>query len=88
MSKLTRWFRLSLLRSRLSRVTHEIEEIEHYRAHHAAHLERLLRAAGNLRADIWYVENPRPAPGTTLKSLNSPIRVKGELRKMSSSRGC
>jgi hypothetical protein len=69
-------------------VSADIEEIEHFRATSEQHLETLLRAAGNLRADIWYAENPRPPVGTMLKSLHSPIRVRGELRRMNAQRGC
>jgi hypothetical protein len=77
MSRLIRMIRLAFLRSRLARVAHAIEEVEHYQAHHAANLERLLRAAANLRADIWFTENPRPAAGTTLRSLNAPSSIRG-----------
>jgi hypothetical protein len=80
--------RVALLRRRLARVSADIEEIEHFRATSEQHLETLLRAAGNLRADIWFAQNPRPAAGTTLKSLHSPIRVKGELRRINSGRSC
>jgi hypothetical protein len=80
--------RVALLRRRLARVAADIEEIEHYRATSQAHLDKLLRIAANLRADIWFAQNPRPAAGTTLKSLHSPIRIKGELRRINSGRSC
>lgn len=88
MKSLALKFKLAVLRSRLARVTRAIEEVEHYQQHHAQNLERLLNAAGNLRADIWYAQNPRPPVGTTLKSLNAPIRVKGILRRLAAERSC
>jgi hypothetical protein len=80
--------RVALLRRRLARVSADIEEIEQFRATSQAHLDKLLRIAANLRADIWFAQNPRPAAGTTLKSLHSPIRIKGELRRINSGRSC
>jgi hypothetical protein len=88
MNKLIRKLKVCLLRSRLARVSADIEEVEHFRSTSEQHLETLLRAAGNLRADIWFAQNPRPPVGTTLKSLHSPIRVKGELRRINSGRSC
>jgi hypothetical protein len=88
MNKFIRKLKVYLLRSRLARVSADIEEVEHFRATSQAHLDKLLRAAANLRADIWFAENPRPPVGTTLKSLHAPIRVKGELRRINSGRSC
>ena len=88
MFKLYRRLKVAMLRGRLGRISSDIEEIEHFRATSQAHLDRLLRIAANLRADIWFAENPRPAAGTTLKSLHSPIRVTGELRRINSGRSC
>lgn len=74
MRTLLRSFRVALLRSRLARISHEVEEIERFRATYDQHLDALLRAAANLRADIWFAENP-PAPvGTTLRALNGARR--------------
>ena len=77
MKSLIRTLRVYLLRSRLSRVSHEIEQLERFHAHYQRHLDNLLRQAGNLRADIYFTENPRPAGGTTLRSLNSSGCVRG-----------
>jgi hypothetical protein len=88
MFKLYRRLKVAMLRARLAHVSTDIEEIEHFRATSQAHLDKLLRIAANLRADIWFAENPRPPVGTTLKSLHSPIRVKGELRRINSGRSC
>jgi hypothetical protein len=61
--------RVALLRRRLAHVAQDIEDIERFRSTSQAHLDRLLRAAGNLRAQLWFAENP-PAPvGTTLRCL-------------------
>jgi hypothetical protein len=70
MKRLARWMKLYLLRSRLARVHRDIEEVEHFRATSQSHLDLLLRAAGNLRAELWYAENPPPPVGTTLRCLN------------------
>jgi hypothetical protein len=70
MKRLTRWIRVYLLRSRLARVNRDIDEVEQFRATSQAHLDKLLRAAGNLRAELWYAENPPPPVGTTLRCLN------------------
>lgn len=69
MKALLRMIKVAVLRGRLARISHEIEEIERFRATYDKHLDALLRAASNTRADIWYAENPRPAVGTTLRCL-------------------
>ncbi len=69
MTKLMRALKIALLRRRLAAVGHDIDEIEHFRTHSQAQLDKLLRAAANLRAELWYAENPRPAVGTTLRCL-------------------
>jgi hypothetical protein len=88
MNKLLLKIKTAMLRARLARVSADIEQIEHFRATSQDHLDKLLRVAANLRADIWFAENPRPPVGTTLKSLHAPIRVKGELRRINSGRSC
>jgi hypothetical protein len=88
MNKLLVKIQTALLRARLARVSADIEQIEHFRATSQDHLDKLLRVAANLRADIWFAQNPRPAVGTTLTSLNAPIRVKGELRRINAKRSC
>ena len=69
MRRILNRLRVLSLRARLRRVTHEIEEVEHFRTTAQEHLDKLTRAAGNLRAEIWYSENPRPEVGTTLRCL-------------------
>ncbi len=69
MTKLIRLLKLTLLRHRLAGVANAIDEIEHFRAHSQEHLDKLLRAAANLRAELWYAENPPPPVGTTLRCL-------------------
>lgn len=70
MDKFIRFIKRTLLRHRLAGIAHDIDEIEHLRAHSQAHLDKLLRAAANLRAQLWYAENPPPPVGTTLRCLN------------------
>lgn len=69
MDKLIRLIKITLLRHRLAGVAHDIDEIEHFRQHSQEHLDKLLRAAANLRAELWYAENPPPPVGTTLRCL-------------------
>ena len=69
MRQFLNWLRVLSLRARLRRVTHEIEEVERFRANSDEHLDTLTRAAANIRAEIWFSENPRPAVGTTLRCL-------------------
>jgi len=66
---LLRMIKVALLRHRPASVAHDIDEIEHFRAHSQAHLDKLLRAATNLRAELWYAENPMPPVGSTLRCL-------------------
>ena len=69
MKNLLRHIKVALLRHKLAGIAHDIDEIEHLRAHSQAHLDKLLRAAANLRAELWYAENPPPPVGTTLRCL-------------------
>ena len=69
MAKIIQLFKVALLRRRLAHVAQDIEEIEHFRATSQAHLDRLLRAAANTRAQLWFAENPPPPVGTTLRCL-------------------
>lgn len=77
-----RFLRTWWLRRRLAALTTDIEVIERGRAVMAADLDRLIRAAVAIRADLWHLENPRPPAGTTLRSLNSPITRRAELHRI------
>jgi hypothetical protein len=69
MATIIQLFKVALLRRRLAHVAQDIEEIEHFRATSQEHLDRLLRAASNTRAQLWFAENPPPPVGTTLRCL-------------------
>lgn len=78
--------RIWWLRRRLRAIWNDIEVIERGRIVAGQDLDRLMRLASNLRADIWYAENPRPPAGTTLRGLNAPITRRSELRRVSTGR--
>jgi hypothetical protein len=58
----------------LAAIAAELEAVEAFRARSGAHVDALTRAAANLRADIWFAENPRAAVGSTLRGLNTGRR--------------
>ena len=64
-------FRKWMLEVQLRRVKHEMEQLENFRARSGAHLDRLIRHAANLQAELWLADNPRPPAGTNLHGLNS-----------------
>lgn len=73
------------LRRRLATVSRDIETIERGRAVMAADLDRLIRTAVSLRADLWHLEHPRASNGT-LRSLASPLVRRAELRRINTGR--
>ena len=76
-----RALRIWWLRRRLAALAADIEVIEHGRAVMAAELDRLIRAAVSIRADLWHVEHPRASNGE-LRSLASPLVRRAELRRI------
>lgn len=76
-----RFLRTWLLRRRLASIAQDIEVIERGRAVLAADLDRLIRVAVSMRADLWHLENPRTSGGN-LRSLSSPLVRRAELRRV------
>lgn len=76
-----RFLRTRWLRRRLASIAQDIEVIERGRAVMAADLDRLIRAAVSMRADLWHLENPRTSGGN-LRSLSSPLVRRAELRRV------
>lgn len=78
--KLWRRFRIWLMRHRLAAIYNDIEVIERGRIISGQDLDRLMRIASNLRADLWFAENARTSGGN-LRSLSSPLVRRAELRR-------
>jgi len=75
------------LRQHLRATADKLEQTEGYIAAAPGYRDALTHAAAELRARIWFAENPRPAVGTTLRSLNGSARAGGQSPKGAYSRG-